>query len=36
VQVDLGRMHELVGSTSVGWKDGLRRMVEARHPELLG
>lgn len=35
VQIDLTRMHELVGTTSVGWKDGMRRMVEARHPELL-
>lgn len=36
VQIDLSRMHELVGNTSVGWRDGMRRMVEARHPELLG
>jgi UDP-glucuronate 4-epimerase len=36
VQIDLTRMHELVGTTSVGWRDGMRRMVEARHPELLG
>lgn len=36
VQIDLTRMHELVGSTTVGWRDGIRRMVEARHPELLG
>jgi nucleoside-diphosphate-sugar epimerase len=35
VQIDLTRMHELVGTTSVSWKDGMRRMVEARHPELL-
>jgi nucleoside-diphosphate-sugar epimerase len=35
VQLDLTRMHELVGPTSVGWKDGLRRMVAARHGELL-
>jgi nucleoside-diphosphate-sugar epimerase len=35
VQIDLTRMHELVGTTTVGWKEGLRRMVEARHPELL-
>ena len=35
VQIDLTRMHELVGPTTVGWRDGLRRMVEARHPELL-
>ena len=35
VFVDLTRMHELVGDTTVGWRDGIRRMVEARHPELL-
>ncbi len=35
VQIDLTRMHELAGHTTVGWRDGVRRMVEARHPELL-
>ncbi len=35
VQVDLTRMHELVGETTVDWHDGMRRMVAARHPELL-
>jgi nucleoside-diphosphate-sugar epimerase len=35
VQIDLTRMHELVGTTSVHWQDGMRRMVAARHPELL-
>jgi UDP-glucuronate 4-epimerase len=35
VFVDLDRMHDLVGSTEVAWRDGIRRMVEARHPELL-
>ena len=35
VTVDLTRMHELVGPTTVDWRDGLRRMVAARHPELL-
>jgi hypothetical protein len=33
--VDLTRMHELLGPTRVAWRDGLRRMVEARAPELL-
>jgi hypothetical protein len=28
-------MHALVGTTSVAWRDGLRRMVATRHPELL-
>ncbi len=35
VMVDLSRLHERVGATTVGWRDGLRRMIEARHPELL-
>ena len=35
VQIDLDRMHELVGPTSVHWRDGMRRMVQTRHPELL-
>lgn len=32
---DLTRMHELLGTATVGWRDGMRRMVEARRPELL-
>ncbi len=35
VMLDPTRMHELVGRTRVAWKDGLRRMVESRNPELL-
>ncbi len=35
VTTDNTRMHELIGDTEVGWRDGLRRMVAARHPELL-
>ncbi|HXX91678.1 MAG TPA: NAD(P)-dependent oxidoreductase [Acidimicrobiales bacterium] len=35
VEVDLTRMHDLVGHTTVPWRQGLRRMVAARHPELL-
>jgi nucleoside-diphosphate-sugar epimerase len=35
VQLDLTRMHELAGPTTVDWKDGMRRMVAARHGELL-
>jgi UDP-glucuronate 4-epimerase len=34
VRVDTTRLHELVGPGEVRWRDGLRRMVEARHPEL--
>jgi len=36
VDIDLTRMHELVGPTTVDWRDGMRRMVAARHPELSG
>ena len=35
VAIDLARMHQLIGTTTVDWKDGMRRMVAARHPELL-
>jgi hypothetical protein len=27
-------MHQLVGRTQVEWRDGIRRMVQALHPEL--
>ena len=33
--IDPTRMHERVGRTRVDWRDGIRRMVEARNPELL-
>jgi nucleoside-diphosphate-sugar epimerase len=32
--VDLTRMHEYLGRTTVPWRNGMRRMVQARHPEL--
>ncbi len=35
VIADLTKAHELIGRTEVGWRDGMRRMIEARHPELL-
>jgi UDP-glucuronate 4-epimerase len=35
VELDLTRMHELLGPTTVDWKEGMRRMVAARHGELL-
>ena len=35
VSVDLTKMHAVTGPTTVGWKDGLRRMIAAQHPELL-
>jgi hypothetical protein len=33
--LDLTRMHALIGEAQVPWRDGVRRMVEARFPELL-
>lgn len=33
--IDLTFMHDLVGPSTVHWKEGFRRMVSARHPELL-
>jgi UDP-glucuronate 4-epimerase len=35
VMIDLTRLHETIGETQVPWRDGMRAMVEARHPELL-
>ena len=32
---DVTCMHEILGRTKIHWKDGFRRMIEARHPELL-
>lgn len=34
-RIDPTLMHERVGRTQVDWRDGIRRMVEARNPELL-
>ena len=33
--MDLTRMHQLLGRTRVQWRDGIRRLVETRNPELL-
>lgn len=35
VVADVTRMHALVGRTEVDWREGIRRMVQARNPELL-
>ncbi len=35
VAMNLDRLHEQVGPTRVDWRDGIRRLVEARNPELL-
>ncbi len=32
---DVTLMRELVGGTTVDWRDGIRRMVSAFHPELV-
>jgi UDP-glucuronate 4-epimerase len=32
---DVTRMHKVLGHTKTHWRDGFRRMIEARHPELL-
>jgi UDP-glucuronate 4-epimerase len=32
---DVTYMHEVLGRTKVHWRDGFRRMIEARHPALL-
>ena len=32
---DVNYMHEVLGRTKVHWKDGLRRVIEARYPDLL-
>jgi len=34
ITTDLTRMHSLIGPTAVPWRDGMRRMLRARHPEL--
>lgn len=34
VVTDNSRLHERVGSTQIAWRDGMARMVAARHPEL--
>jgi UDP-glucuronate 4-epimerase len=34
VTVDNTKRRELAGATSVGWQDGLRRMVQARHADV--
>jgi nucleoside-diphosphate-sugar epimerase len=33
VQIDTTRMHELIGSTTVPWREGMKRMAMALHPD---
>ena len=35
VQIDTTRMHELAGHTTVPWREGMRRMAHALHPDLV-
>jgi hypothetical protein len=35
VQIDTTRMHELMGRTTVPWREGMRRMAKALHPDLV-
>ena len=35
VHIDTTRMHEIAGQTTVPWRDGMRRMAEALHPDLV-
>jgi len=35
VTIDRTKMHELVGAATVDWRDGLKRMVHAKAPDLL-
>jgi nucleoside-diphosphate-sugar epimerase len=35
VAVDVTRMNELIGPSEVHWRDGMRRMVEVSHPEIV-
>ena len=35
VSIDTTRMEALVGKTTVHWKDGFRRIVEAKYPDML-
>jgi len=35
VRIDTTRMHALIGATRVEWRSGMRRMLEARCPELV-
>lgn len=32
---DVTRMHQVLGHTRIPWREGFRRMVKARHPELV-
>ncbi len=33
---DVTHMHKVLGHTKIPWREGFRRIIEARHPELVG
>jgi len=33
VQIDTTRMHELIGATTVPWREGMKRMAQNLHPD---
>jgi UDP-glucuronate 4-epimerase len=35
VVLDLTKMHELIGHTTVPWREGFRRMIETQRPDLV-
>ena len=35
VVADVTKQHEIAGKAEIGWRDGFRRMIETRHPDLL-
>lgn len=35
ITMDLTRMHQHLGHTTVDWRDGMRRLIQSRHPELV-
>ena len=35
IELDLTRLHATVGEAKIGWKEGIRRMLEVRAPEVL-
>jgi hypothetical protein len=35
LRIDTTRMHELIGETRVGWREGIRRQLQALAPQVL-
>jgi len=36
VQIDTTRMHELIGHTSVPWREGMKQMARKLQPDKVG